>query len=902
MIPPEVRSLREGERFYFEKEGLLGLIYAGEVEVYASTSDGHERLFLLSCSKGAYFFGLQDEFKKVELYLFAKTEVTLHLYGADSLPELLTSGVEQLRHGMRTWFKALLDLQWLYFFAVREDEFVGQWELDDFLKEDNGRELWQTFQEHQKVLALLLFGQFHSLQKYFTNRLEQRRAKKEKLLRASLSTLTGEENFELLVESTKVKANDNIVYIVRRAAKFFQMDAAGIELPGEVQKQLYGQALLKRLVFKGGMQLRRVELKGDWYLKDGGVFFAWRKGEPVVLLPEKPGRYRLYQEKFPQGEEVTGDLAETLACEAYVCYAGFPKRSLKVRDLLSFMYHQCWKIDWQHILAASFIAGLIPVFTPIVTKTIFGDIIPLGDRQGLATITQVMMVAGFTSAAVSLVRSVAVLRVNSHVDLAAEAALWSHLLSLPAAFFKKYQTGELVNRMSGIETIRALFTSEFVSSIFNVLFSFWSVVLMCYYSLRLTLVALVVWVIYALITGFIYRRVYRYQKNLVLAANKTSAQVLQIFNGLAKFRCQGAEEQAFYLWARCFGEQWKWNLKLRWLNNYSSVINAVQPLLLAFAIYYMTIYNLEGKMNTGYLTSISYAEFLGFQAAFSSFNTALIAMIPLAVKIFSIHPQVENLRPILEAEPESADDKIEAGTLTGEIEIRNLSFAYNSGGPEVIKNINLRIKSGEAVAVVGRSGCGKSTLIRLLLGFEKPKRGAIYYDNQDLKELSLASVRSQMGVVLQDGQLMPGDILTNIVGTTTLTDKEAWAAVENVSLTDDIKAMPMQLYTAVSEGSGNISGGQRQRILIARSIVNNPRILLLDEATSSLDNTTQAVVARSLDNLHCTRIIVAHRLSTIRNVHRILVMDAGQIVEEGNYQELMDRGGLFAKLALRQLV
>ena len=204
--------------------------------------------------------------------------------------------------------------------------------------------------------------------------------------------------------------------------------------------------------------------------------------------------------------------------------------------------------------------------------------------------------------------------------------------------------------------------------------------------------------------------------------------------------------------------------------------------------------------------------------------------------------------------------------------------------------------------MVGRSGCGKSTLIRLLLGFEKPKRGAIYYDNQDLKELSLASVRSQMGVVLQDGQLMPGDILTNIVGTTTLTDKEAWAAVENVSLTDDIKAMPMQLYTAVSEGSGNISGGQRQRILIARSIVNNPRILLLDEATSSLDNTTQAVVARSLDNLHCTRIIVAHRLSTIRNVHRILVMDAGQIVEEGNYQELMDRGGLFAKLALRQLV
>lgn len=234
--------------------------------------------------------------------------------------------------------------------------------------------------------------------------------------------------------------------------------------------------------------------------------------------------------------------------------------------------------------------------------------------------------------------------------------------------------------------------------------------------------------------------------------------------------------------------------------------------------------------------------------------------------------------------------------------MRHLSFAYSEDGPDVLKNINLSISPGESIAIVGRSGCGKSTLIRLLLGFEKPKRGAVYYDGIDLEELSVTSVRSQMGVVMQNGQLMAGDIFTNIVGTNPLTMEDAWKAARRVGLDKDIKAMPMQMYTAISEGSGNISGGQRQRIILARSIVNNPHILLLDEATSALDNTTQAIVTKSLEEMACTRIIVAHRLSTIKNVDRIIVMDEGVIAEEGTYDELMEKNGIFTQLARRQLV
>ena len=275
-------------------------------------------------------------------------------------------------------------------------------------------------------------------------------------------------------------------------------------------------------------------------------------------------------------------------------------------------------------------------------------------------------------------------------------------------------------------------------------------------------------------------------------------------------------------------------------------------------------------------------------------------MIPLVASFFTVQPHIENFRPILEAEPEITEDKIDADVLSGSLEVRHLGFAYEEG-KDVLKDISFQVRSGETLAVVGRSGCGKSTLMRLLLGFEEPKTGAVYYDGQDLAELNVASVRTQMGVVLQNGQLMAVDIFTNIIGTSALTMDDAWLAAKRAGIDEDIRQMPMEMYTMISEGSGNISGGQRQRLLIARALANRPAILLLDEATSALDNRTQAIVTQSLQEMHCTRILVAHRLSTIRDADRILVMDAGRIVESGTYEELIAMGGLFAKLIERQV-
>jgi ABC-type bacteriocin/lantibiotic exporter with double-glycine peptidase domain len=219
----------------------------------------------------------------------------------------------------------------------------------------------------------------------------------------------------------------------------------------------------------------------------------------------------------------------------------------------------------------------------------------------------------------------------------------------------------------------------------------------------------------------------------------------------------------------------------------------------------------------------------------------------------------------------------------------------------VLDEVSLRAEAGEFVAVVGPSGSGKSTLLRLLLGFERPDSGAVLYDRQDLEDVDVGAVRRQCGVVLQDDRLLVGDLRTNIVGAGRYSEDEAWEAARQVGLADDVERMPMGMATYVGEGSGSLSGGQRQRVILARAMVSRPRILYLDEATSALDNRTQELVTESMRQLSATRIVIAHRLSTIRDADRILVMDAGRVVESGTYDELMQAGGLFRELAERQL-
>jgi ATP-binding cassette subfamily C protein len=534
----------------------------------------------------------------------------------------------------------------------------------------------------------------------------------------------------------------------------------------------------------------------------------------------------------------------------------------------------------------------------MIMATIFKDIIPINDRQALGTVTQVMLVSGFTTTVLSLVRSVAFMRVKSYISLV-EHAMWSRLLSLPARFFRKYEVGDLLNRMQGVPMIMALLDNRSLTVLFDAVFSFWSLLLMFYYSTELSLWVMIPWVTYLALSMATYKKLVSLSEKKVEATNKTSARTLQILSGLSKFKLQGAEDSAFHLWAQTFGKEWVWKLKTRWRQSFVNVLNAVQPTATTMVVYWFV--TAPAKTDPSAQPLLSVADFMGFQAAFAGFNATLVSLIPYVANIFTVTPYIENIKPILEAEPEVTDDKADAPVLSGDIEVKNVCFSYAPDLPMVLRGISLRVKPGESAAFVGGSGCGKSTLLRLLLGFETPTQGAVYFDGQDLASLNVSSVRSQMGVVLQNGQLMSGDIFTNIVGTSPLTLDDAWEAARMVGLDRDIENMPMGMHTMISEGAGNISGGQRQRILIARSLANRPKIIILDEATSALDNTAQAIVTESMGKLKATRITVAHRLSTVKDADRIFVMQDGVIAEEGNYETLMKRDGIFARLAKRQM-
>lgn len=894
-------NLRAGERFRLSDPNQIALITAGNVEVYYVTqSDSFNQTFLAELhAQQAVFHYAADETNSV-MFIVARADTQFDLMSFEQFAP------DRLKILMQAWFTELIKLSWLRLLADKGDDVLITW-TDRTVLEDvpvTIDDLRRAFDSNQEIFFMLLEVRRLATGKRYASRLEQRGRNMRRMLHTSIEQLgvvsaPDDDSFT----SARAAKLEEATFIVRSVAQALNMPVDNIRLDPELVRRLDQVRLLRRLIQKANMQMRLIELVDGWHRADSGVIIGYfgADKELSAFIPLSAGRYKIINSRHVNGLELTDEMAAQVDTSAFECYGGFPTEKLKVWDLIKFLFRQCWIADYKTVILVSLFAGLIPLCMPLVTETVFADIIPILDRQGLATVTQVIMVTSFTTASFGIVRSIAVLRITTRMDMATEAALWGRLLRLPTKFFRRFTCGELASRMNGINVIKGLVSAEFIGGLFGFVFSFWSIFLMCYYSLKLTAAAVAVWLVYCVITAFIYRRVIGFQRKLIDATNKEAGIVQQIFKGLAKFREHGAEVQAYWLWSSVFGETWKWNLKLRWQANYNIIIGSVQPFVLSMCLYYIAVYGLDHVGPNGQMIQgITYAQFIAFQAAFSAFNATLNGMIPLVGQYFAIQPQIENLRPILNEVPESVGDKADAGLLSGAIEVSKVSFSYEGANREVLHNVNFKISAGESVAIVGKSGSGKSTLVRLLLGFEKPNKGTIYFDGQDLADLNLPSVRTQMGVVLQNGQLMQGDIFTNIVGTNPLTQDDAWDAAEQAGIAVDIAMMPMGMQTVISEGSSNISGGQRQRILIARALANKPSILIFDEATSALDNRTQAIVTESLDKLKTTRIIVAHRLSTIRNCDRILVMDSGSIVEDGSFGELVAQGGIFASLVKRQ--
>lgn len=655
---------------------------------------------------------------------------------------------------------------------------------------------------------------------------------------------------------------------------------------------------LQQLAQQAGVSLRRVKLDGkNWWREDAGPLLATLKGSgrPVALLPlAGGGGYRMEDPGSTHERSVLLDeaTAAQLADGGFMFFRKFPARAIGLLDLLRFGLGTTRR-DSLTMMVCGLLGGLLALFTPFATGILVDKVIPNGRGDELLQLTVLLIAAALGVAAFELARSLALLRLEGRLGNASEAAVIDRLFNLPAPFFKNYAAGDLAQRAFSINSILHQLTSTTQSIVLSWVFGLFSFFYMFMLNWQLGLVATALVALILVVTvGVNFWRL-RMERQLYALQGAIASRVLQILNGISKLRAGGAEDRAFVLWARDFAQQKQVDMKVRGLGNMLSVFN-VSFIVLASATLFASIAFFQKDLSTG--------VFVTFNTAFMQFLSATLALAGALTGSLSIIPLYERAKPILTTLPEQQESQIRAAPLQGEVEISRVSFRYAEDGPLILDDVSIRVKEGEFVAFVGPSGSGKSTIFRVLLGFEKPQSGAVYYDSQDLDGLDAGSVRRQLGVVLQNGKLMPGDIFTNIVGSSPRTLDEAWEAARMAGLAQDIKAMPMGMQTVISEGAGTISGGQRQRLMIARALVNRPAVLLFDEATSALDNQTQAIVANSVRQLKATRIVIAHRLSTIIQADRIFVIVAGKVVETGNYSELMALGGHFAELSKRQQV
>ncbi len=651
------------------------------------------------------------------------------------------------------------------------------------------------------------------------------------------------------------------------------------------------------------LRVRQILLPQQWQSAPNGPLLAYRRDgdAPVALLPRRPkvfstiGGYDLVDPRTAARLPVTAEIAAELAPVAHVFYRPLPERALTMLDLFRLGFQNAGAELLTVALSGAAI-GLLGLVTPLMVGVLFNTIIPSAARGQLGQLGLILLACALSTALFLLTQNITLLRLEGKWDSAVLPAIWDRLLRLPPAFFRRGSSGDLAERAMGLDVIRRSLSGATIAAILATPTALFSLGLLFYYDSRLAWVAIGLALLLSIATLATWQIGLRYQRQLTEQQGRIAGLVLEFATGIAKLRVAGAEARAFARWAQAFSEQRALAFRSRNAANGLAVFNAAYPLLATLALFAVIAWgNSQGaRLSTG--------DFVAFNAAFGQFLVTGLTLSAALLTTLHVIPLYERARPILQELPEVVSLQTDPGELRGEIEINHVVFRYREEESPVLKDISLQVQPGEFVALVGPSGCGKSTLMRLLLGFERPSAGAIYYDGQDLLGLDVERVRRQIGVVLQSSQLLTGNILSNIIGSLPLTIEDAWEAARLVGLSEDIAEMPMGMHTLVGNSSSTLSGGQRQRLLIARAIVSKPRILFFDEATSALDNRSQALVSASLERLQATRIVVAHRLSTIINADRIFVMEDGRIVQSGTYAELIKQRGLFEDLVRRQML
>ncbi|MEH2172838.1 NHLP bacteriocin export ABC transporter permease/ATPase subunit [Nostoc sp.] len=657
---------------------------------------------------------------------------------------------------------------------------------------------------------------------------------------------------------------------------------------------------LEAIARSSRIRMRRVLLRDNWWEKDSGPIIAYTQdNRPVALLPMSATRYEIFDPVERIRVRVDEQIAATLAPVAYIFYRSLPDKALQAIDIFKFTL-QGHSQSLLAIVFSGIAVTLLGMITPYAMSIIIDNAIPDSDRGLLLQIGLGLLVAALGTALFQLAQGFALLRMESAGDASTQAGVWDRLLNLPVSFFRQYTTGDLLSRITSVSTIRRKLSGTTLINLITSLFALFYLGQLFYYNYKLAFIAVGVAVVAIAFTTLSGMLLLTKVRPLLEIRGNIFGQTVQLINGISKLHIAGAQERAFAAWSKNYTRQIKLELSTQRIEDAVVLFNTVMPILTSGILFWFTSKLLEAPQTSG-TVELSLGTFLAFNTAFGNFTRGTTNLSNTVTEILQVIPQWQRTQPILATIPEVDMCKADPGRLIGKITVDHVTFCYRSDGALTLDDVSISAEPGEFIALVGASGSGKSTLLRLLLGFDTPIAGGIYYDGQDLSGLDMDAVRRQLGVVLQNGQLNSASIFENIAGGALMTLDEAWEAARMSGFADDITTMPMQMHTVVSEGGSNLSGGQRQRLLIARALALKPRVLFFDEATSALDNKTQAIVSESLDKLQVTRIASAHRLSTIRNAHRIYVLQAGRVVQQGTFHELAAVEGLFSQLMARQM-
>lgn len=716
-------------------------------------------------------------------------------------------------------------------------------------------------------------------------RSDKRQLHEGEFLEKSISEMVG-----VLNPSSDIREKKNALFEACHILGSFM--GITFKMPEEVEEDKDPKLVLLEISSFSEVPFREVLLKGKWWKTDAGPLLAFcgKEQRPVALIPKGNGHYDLIEPLSQQRKAVDNALAEELNFYAYSFSPPFPEDLQSGRQMLQFVWKHN-KQDFLPLLSYSLIAAVISLFPPFAIAQLFNRFVPDSQVSVILQIFLALILAACASSLFLYFRSLAVFRLEGLAANQVQLGLWDRLLKLSPRFFRKETSGNLIMRVVSIEKMRGILSGSGARAVFSGIFSLFYIAMMLIYAPVLALISCGILGVSFLTTLGLAYLYGKKQMFLYELQGKINAYIIQIISSVAKLRTAGAEKYAYAHWGLDFAKFKKVDLSAVKIQNIISVMNMLLPFILYFFIFSFLISD---------PAALSMGNFIAFNAAFVSFYLAMTDFNNILLELTPIFPLWKRVKVILDEQPEKQIKNERPGTLTGRIEAKELFYQYEPNAPLVLNNLSIEIKPKEFVGIVGPSGCGKSTLLRMLLGFDRPHGGAVYYDGKDLSSLHMNEVRKQIGVVLQEEGIIAGSIYDNLVCGRIFSAEQIERALAISGFAEDLEDFPMGIHTYLSMGGSTLSGGQRQRLLIARALAPNPCILFLDEATSALDNKNQEIIIESLNSLDVTRIVIAHRLSTLTHADTIYVMDKGVFIQSGTFHELASMPGMFSEMLKRQ--